>query len=130
MFGLESRILILERWCKDAARTLAELAGRIGRLEDKAAMQGGSAGGGGGGVGFYVANTLNLSAATGTWPNITPTSTTGDVYTSASGALTLARAAATIYNFSPDPTDPTKRQFLGSNGDGTFTVITESCTAG
>ncbi len=130
MLGLECRILILERWAKDAARTIAELIGRIGRLEDKAAAQGGAASGGGGGAGFYVANNLTLAAASGTWPSITPDSTTADVYTSASGVLTLAKSGATILNWLPDASTPANRQILASNGDGTFSLVGESCSAG
>ncbi len=130
MLGLECRILILERWAKDAARTIAELTGRIGRLEDKAAAQGGAASGGGGSGGFFVCQGLGLAAATGTWPSITPSSTTADVYRESGGGLTIAATAATIYNFSPDATDSAKRQFLAGNGDGTYTVSTQSCTDG
>ncbi len=131
MFGLEARVIILERWMKDAARTLGEFAGRLKRIEDKQAYNSGSGGGGGGsGTTVYFANNLTLAAATGTWPTITPTSTTADVYKEDSSGLVIAKAGATIYNFLPDATNAANRQILGSNGDGTFSVSSQSCSAG
>lgn len=40
----------------------------------------------------------SLDPATGTWPSITATSTTADVYTGNDGSLTLVQSGATIYN--------------------------------
>jgi hypothetical protein len=73
---------------------------------------------------------LSLAAATGTWPSITPTSTTAAVYKVSGGALVLVDASATVYNFEPDPTDSTKRQPLGKNADDSYSVLTQSCSNG
>lgn len=127
---LESRLRIVEQWVRDAAQRLADMLARIKRLEDRMASVPGSQGGGGGsGQTVFFANHLTLGAATGTWPSITPSSTTADVYGSLGGALSIVTTGATIYNYLPDPTDNTHRQVLGSNGDGTYSVISQSCSA-
>ncbi len=77
----------------------------------------------------FFADHLNIAACPGLLTVATPTSTTGDVYKIAGGAFVLVASGATIWNGLPDPTDNTKRQILGSNGDSTYTVKSESCTA-
>jgi hypothetical protein len=82
-----------------------------------------------GGATCWFADNLNLAAATGAWPTITPSSGTYTVYHANAGAL-VSIGSKTVYNFMPDATDSTKRQILGKNADGTYSVITQSCTAG
>lgn len=54
-------------------------------------------------------------------------SSTADVYKLVSGSSTLAATSATIYNTYGAATTSGKALTVGSNGDGTFTVIGQSC---
>lgn len=130
MNNLEARVFRLEGLVQSLLSSVSSLQARVGALEQGAHAPTSGTGGGGSGAGAYLANNLNLGAATGTWPSIAPTSTTADVYAESSGSLSKVASAATVYNFGPDATDVTKRQYLASNGDGTYTVVGQSCSAG
>lgn len=68
------------------------------------------------------------SGATGSWPSITPTSFTADVYMASFGALVKVATGATIYNFYAASLSASKTCSLIDNRDGTYTVIAQSCT--
>lgn len=127
---IEQRILVLEQRLEKLSRDVTSLLPLLRAAQQQLNQQGAIPQQGGGGATVYFANNLSLAGATGTWPTITPSSTTADVYKEVSGALALVAAAATIYNFLPDATDPANRQVLGSNGDGSWSVQDESCSAG
>ncbi len=129
--ALEQRLIRVETLLQTLSGQVGQLRDLVGQLQQQQyAPGGGFTGGGGGGASVCFANNLTLGAATGTWPSITPTSTTADVYKIVTGALVLVTAGATIYNFLPSATDSAKRQVLGVVGDGTFTVISQSCDNG
>jgi hypothetical protein len=78
----------------------------------------------------FFADFLTIAASPGALSGLPALhSTTGDVYAIVRGAWKKVATNARIYNGMPNATDNTKRQILASNGDGTFTVITQSCTA-
>lgn len=131
MFNLTNRLLAIEQQIAQWLRDWTDLLSRLVRLEQNPWLQQGPiAGGSNGTTGWYVANHLNLTAATGTFPSITPTSTTAAVYVESGGSLVEVSASATIYNFGPDATDSTKRQYLAPNGDGTYSLVGQSCNPG
>ena len=128
---LSQRILRLETLVQALIGQVAQLTDLVGNLRQQQYQpSSGTSGGGGGGATIFFANNISLGAATGTWPAITPTSTTGDVYKISGGVLVLVQASATILNGLPDPTDATKRHILGKNADDTYSIISQSCSAG
>lgn len=130
--ALEMRVLRLEAALQALIGQVSQLTDQVGNLaQQQYQPSGGTTGGSGGGATVFFANHLNLAAATGTWPSITPAGpVTADVYKVGGGAMVLVQAGAAIYNALPDATDNTKRQVLGPNGDGTYSVISQSCSAG
>lgn len=124
MRGLTQRVEYLYRWQQDLLAQLNNM-----RQQLLAAYQSQGGGGSGGGAAYYCTNHLSLAAGTGTFPAITPSSTSATVYAASGGSLS-SLGSATIYNFGPDATDSTKRQILAKNADGTYTVVGESCSAG
>jgi len=54
-------------------------------------------------------------------------SATANVYVLQGGTVTLFASSATIYNGMQSATVTAKTIILGSNGDGSFTCITQSC---
>lgn len=129
--NLEMRVLRLEANLQRLTGQVSQLTDLVGQLQQQQYQPGGGmSGGGGGGATVFFADHLALGASSGSWPSITPSSVVSDVYKITSGAFSLVGSGLRIYNGLPDPTDATKRQILGSNGDGTYTVISQSCSAG
>ncbi len=94
--------------------------------------QGGNQPGSGGSGGLYWAQAPSaIAAATGSWPTLTPTSFTSDIYCEVGGTLTLQAAAQTVYWFYKDiaainsliPVEPS------ISGGGAWDAIGNSCTA-
>jgi ABC-type transporter Mla subunit MlaD len=114
---LESRVERLEQMVRDALRRLGDALERLKRLEDRmASLTGGGGGGGGGASGVYYSDYLNIAAHS---------SGTGEVFQSWDGT---SLGDKTILNVLPDATTNTKRQLEMRNPDGTFTIISESCS--
>lgn len=67
-----------------------------------------------------------LVAATGTYPSITPSSTTVTVYQAVGGSL-VGLGTCEVYNFTATAFAASKTTTLGANGDGTFYVIEQDC---
>jgi hypothetical protein len=128
MGWIESQITRAEERIEYLFRQVGELRDQLRGVQQ--GVQGAYQQGGGESAPGNDADVFFANAATGVWPSITPTSTTADVYKVAAGALVLVTAGATVYNFMPDATDATKRQILGSNGDGSYSALTQSCSAG
>jgi hypothetical protein len=125
------RIYSLEQRAKAFARTLADVLARLARAEVNIQQsQGGGGFGGGGAVRSYWCRTPGtVAVATGTWPSLTPTTFTADVYLSDSGALTSFATGATIYWWYKDAAAANKLVGLLPNGDGTYDARHDSCTA-
>jgi hypothetical protein len=130
MFNLEARIQNLERILADLARRFTDLLRAVQRLKDQQWAGTGAPSSGGGAAGIYFADGLNIAAASGALVG-PPTihSTSADVYQITGGGAALFAASQTIYNGLPDATDNTRRQILQRNNDGTFSVVSQSCTA-
>lgn len=120
-------------------RRLALLDRRLRIAEDRIAnaLQAipqafGSGGGGGDSApvrSYWCRTSGTVSAATGTWPTLTPTTFTADVYVSDAGALSSVATGATIYWWYKDGVVANKLVGLTPNGDGTYDGRHDSCTA-
>lgn len=126
--ALEQRLIRVETLLQALSGQVGQLRDLVGQLQQQQyAPGGGFAGGGGSGRSVFFVDGVALAATSGAISAITPTSTTGDVYKIAGGATVLVQTAGTIYNGLPSATDSAKRQILGANGDGTWSVISQSC---
>ncbi|WP_165235379.1 hypothetical protein [Aquisphaera insulae] len=133
MTNLESRLIRLEMALRSTEDLVRRLQGQVTALQQSArllqAQAGGYGGGsGGGGTGFWIRNP-GLSAASGSWPTLTPSVGTADVYSDLGGTLTPFAADQTIRWFFKDaPTAngliPVVRSADGSAWDG----LNASCT--
>ncbi len=112
--------------------SIGDIQAAIGRLQQVANDLAGSQQKGGGGGGLYWAQApSSIAAATGSWPTLTPTSFTSDIYCEVGGTLTLQAAAQTVYWFYKDiaaissliPVEPS------AGGGGAWDAIGNSCTA-
>lgn len=79
-----------------------------------------------GGRVFWCRGTF--SAATGTWPTITPQHQSLDVYQNVKGSLSKAATSAKVYWWFPDASGSNKLIAVISNGDGTYNAINASCS--
>ncbi len=118
------RILELER-------RIEELAARLARAEALATQNGQSLAsvwsdrsGGGGGRTFCCQETVGAGTAPG---GGSPATTTTEVFEIIAGTY-VSVGTQTICNAMQDATDGSKTQILTLNGDGTYTVVAESCT--
>jgi hypothetical protein len=118
MFGLEARVLEIERRLRKAVQDLADFGARLAAAEQQKLSGGAAPGAGGGGGGVYYKTGLVIAA------QATITGVAG-VKQSWSGADDSA--SATIHNVLPNATDGSKVQLLGKNPDGSYTVIAQSC---
>lgn len=118
--GYEERIRRLEARLQPALDELRQLSNQIAGLQQQQFALGpgfADGGGDGGGGGIFYADGLVI-AALGSITSVTlRESWTGDPVT-----------APTVWNSMPDATDGSKRQLLGKNPDGTYTVINQSCS--
>jgi hypothetical protein len=76
----------------------------------------------------YAQPNVSIGAATGSWPDITPGTGTGDAYQGVSGNPVRVGNGATLFNWGPSPTTAGYRLILSSNGDGTFDILGQWCT--
>jgi hypothetical protein len=125
------RIYILEESLRRLYRDMLDAQHRLARIEQMlsqlAAGSGGPSSGGGGSL-YWCRTPGSVAAASGTWPAITPSTFTADVYIDA-GGLTLQYSGATIRWFYKDTEVVNKLVPCMSNNDGTFDAIASSCTA-
>lgn len=68
----------------------------------------------------------SLAAATGTWPSLTPASTTVTAYRSSGGSLT-SLGTVTIYNWRNVAWAASKTTYLVGNPDGSYDVVDQDC---
>ena len=112
--------------------SIGDIQAAIGRLQQVAINPPASQPGGGGNGSVYWAQAPSaIAAATGSWPTLTPTSFTSDIYCEVGGTLTLQAASQTVYWFYKDiaaissliPVEPS------AGGGGAWDAIGNSCTA-
>ncbi len=79
---------------------------------------------------FYAKSASVIPATTGTWPTLTLSSISSDIYQRTNGDLDLIEEDGVIYNVMPDPTIANHRLILSLNSDGTYDCIGMSCSVG
>ncbi len=79
---------------------------------------------------FYAQSASVIPAATGTWPTLTLSSISSDIYQRTNGDLEKVETAGVIWNVMPDPTITNHRLILSLNPDGTYDCIGMSCSVG
>jgi hypothetical protein len=130
---LEAWIRELQIWRKKAQRALDQLRDQVDRLNQTARVQAGGAyggGGTGGGPGVFVAVTPagGIAAASGAPAGGTPGSASCSVYQLVGGTYTLL-GSYTVYNPMLSATAAAAKVVtVHPNGDGTYTLSSESCT--
>jgi hypothetical protein len=120
----EARLKWLDRRLRLAEERIAEALQAIPRAWDS-----GQGNGGGSTRSYWCRTSGTVAVATGTWPSLTPTTFTADVYVSHSGALASVATGATIYWWYKDTAAANKLVGLIPNGDGTYDARHDSCTA-
>lgn len=130
MNELTNRVRILEQWMRDQARRIFNLEAKVLRLEGQLALAGRGGGGGGGGNYIYWCVSPGFSAATGTWPSITPdVDTNVDIYRNVSGTMTLHAASQTVNWWYKDASTAGKLMAVMPAVGGEWDAILDSCTA-
>ncbi len=83
---------------------IGDLQAAIGRLQQPAYNPAGGQGGssGGGGTLCWAHAPSTIAAATGSWPTLTPSTFTSDVYQDVAGTLTLVASSQTVRWFYKD----------------------------
>ncbi len=79
---------------------------------------------------FYAQSASPIPAATGTWPTLTLSSISSDIYQRTNGDFKKVETNGVIWNVMPDATIANHRLILSLNPDGTYDVIAMSCTVG
>jgi hypothetical protein len=128
----EGRIVRLETLWRSLQRSIASLTTRADGQDALARQSSGvqynwdTPGGGGTTVWFCL--TPSSSSWTGTaLPGGSPVSFVADVYKLSGGAYSLVTASATVYNGYLSSPANSKMVTVGANGDGSYTLIGESC---
>ncbi len=78
---------------------------------------------------FYAQPGSIIGAATGTWPMLTLSNVSSDVYQRTNGDLKKVDTAATIWNVMSDDTIVGHTLILSLNPDGTYDAVGMSCSA-
>jgi len=133
MTNLEGRLIKLELLVKDQAQTIRALNTRANAMEQQGrqplAMMWQGAGGGGDVRAYWCRTPGAVAAATGTWPTLTATPFTADVYKDVAGTMTLEATGATVRWWYKDTAVVNKLVPCLPNGDGTYDALADSCTA-
>ncbi len=79
---------------------------------------------------FYAQSATPIPAATGTWPTLTLSSISSDIYQRTNGDFNKIETNGVIWNVMPDATVANHRLILSLNPDGTYDCIGMSCTVG
>jgi hypothetical protein len=128
----QGRVLEIERRLNRVLRDLAALQAQIKEVSQalpRAWTNNGPSGDGGGGSLCWARTPSSVSAATGTWPSLTPSSFTADVYRRTGTDLALVKEDATIYWWYLDGADSGKLVPCVKNADGSYDAVVDSCTA-
>jgi hypothetical protein len=126
---IETRLVAAEQGLEYLKRLLQDLIPQLRAAAQQARNAGAAYGGGGGGGGgtFFCQPSSPVAGATGTWPAITPTGFTADVYTTAGSGITLSAASAQCWNFMAAGLVASQTAALVSDGSGDFATYTQSC---
>ena len=132
MTNLEGRLIRLELLLKHDEQRLSSLESRAATLEQQGRQplaQMWQAGGGGGGPVFIaLTGAGGIAAASGAPAGGTPGSASLSIYQLVGGSYT-SMGTATVYNCYLSATAASVKVLtVGTNGDGTYTVLGESCT--
>lgn len=122
----------LQRRIEELSTRVAQLSSRLTEDEQSTAKlwQGDGGGGTGTATASYWCRTPGaVTAATGTWPTLTPTTFTADVYSNLGGSLTLVTTGAAVYWWYKDAAAAHKLVPLMANADGSYDAGGDSCTA-
>lgn len=126
---MQSRFYHLEQMLELLASRLTRAESRLVTAEQQLPkVWGGSGGGGGTPTYSYRIKSPGFSAATGSFPTLTPSSATVDVYQSVGGALVLYAASQTIYWYYKDASTSGRLMSVLPNADGSWDAILDSCT--
>src|SRR5271157_1681211 len=127
--NLEARF---EQWLPFVRQLIAQVANLANQLQQVQGQTGGGVNpGSGNGAVFWASNRSGaVSAATGSWPTLPPSTFTSDIYVDLAGTLTLVASSQTVRWFYKDsaaansliPVEPT------DNGTA-WDAIANSCTA-
>ena len=129
MNAAEQRIVHLEQLIAADEAAIANLQNQVAALNQaQRTGQASSPGAGGGGGSTYWCHSPGIAAATGSWPTLTPSSGTADVYQDVAGTLTLFKASQTIRWFYKDASTAGKLMAVTSCADGNWDGLLDSCT--
>lgn len=130
MWDVRNRLFQVEERIGQFIRDLQDLLNRLVRLEQNPWLQQGPASGGSSGTSVYVCVPgTAIAAATGAPGSGSPSSITNQtVYLISGGSYSTVSTTATIYNAYLGSVVSGKVCTLGPNGDGTYTVLGQSCT--
>ena len=129
----ESRILEIERRLELMRRQMEAMDQKLTALAqhlNAAWRQPWGSGGGGSGTSYWCVSP-GFSAATGTWPSITPDTATGvDIYSDVGGSMTLYSAGQDVYWWYKDASTAGKLMMVLPTADGlAWDAVVDSCTA-
>lgn len=127
-----ARVEELERRIDELTSRLARSENRLAQTEQSAAkLWGGTTilNSGAANVALWtISPSSGVTAATGVWPTLTPSTWTEDVYSDVGGTLTSVASGATIRWWYKDA-DPGNRLVpVIPNGDGSYDAVADSCT--
>lgn len=126
----ETRIGPLETRVEWILRQLRDMVQQLRAVQQQSHGGGGSEptlGSGGSGAYFCVPSGT-VGGASGTWPSLTPSSFTADVYSMVAGSLTLVTTSATVFNGFPAGLAAGLVCFVVPDNAGNYVVVTQSCT--
>jgi hypothetical protein len=125
LYALEGRFERLRASVDELTRKVTQALQRIRELQQTPS--------GGGAptptVALWCKTPGSVAAATGSFPTLTASSFTADIYKDAGGTLTLVASSATVRWWYKDTAAASKLVPVLPNGDGTYNALAESCTA-
>jgi hypothetical protein len=77
---------------------------------------------------FFAMPTSTVAGASGTWPSLTATSFTGDVYRQQNGKLKKVASSQKIWNGLPASLAASKVCTIRPDGAGDWSLVSQSCT--
>ncbi len=130
MNALVNRLLDLEARFERQRLLIQALQRQLAALAATPANAVSGGGSGGGGIVYWARMPSTVAAATGSWPTLSPSTFTSDIYVDVAGTLTLVASSQTVRWFYKDsaasgsliPVEPT------DNGTA-WDAIGNSCTA-
>jgi hypothetical protein len=127
----ESRILEIERRLEMLRRQMDAMDQKLtslGQLLNQAYRQSWSGSGSGTGTSYWI-KSPGFSAATGSFPSLTESTGTADVYSDVSGTMTLYQSSQTIRWWYKDAGTANRLVMVLPTADNTaWDAVVESCT--